>query len=133
LTDCTPDNNTKERNKRMKTLIILNDSPYGTERFYNGLRLANNLLNSDPDGELTVFLMADAVVGAKKGQRTPDGYYNIENMLKRVITGGGEILLCGICEDARGFTDDDVMEGTKRSTMDELTANTLSADKVLVF
>lgn len=90
-------------------------------------------MKSDPGSDLTVFLMADAVVGAKKGQRTPDGYYNVENMLKRVITGGGQVLLCGTGEDARGFTDDDVMDGARRSTMDELTANTLAADKVLVF
>ena len=117
----------------MKTLIILNDPPYGTERCYNGLRLAHTLLKNDPDGDLTVFLMADAVVGAKKGQKTPNGYYNVENMLKQVITDGGQVLLCGTCEDARGITDDDVMDGVQRSTMDELTANTLVADKVLIF
>ena len=31
------------------------------------------------------------------------------------------------------MTDDDVMDGAKRSTMDELGDTTLTADKVLVF
>jgi len=67
----------------MKHLIILNDPPYGTERCYNGLRLAHALFKSDADAEVTIFLMADSVVCAKKGQKTPDGYYNVERMLKR--------------------------------------------------
>jgi uncharacterized protein involved in oxidation of intracellular sulfur len=73
------------------------------------------------------------VVCAKKGQKTPDGYYNVERMLKRVLAGKGEVLLCGTCMDARGLTDEEVMDGARRSTMGELTDNTLAADKVLVF
>lgn len=117
----------------MKHLFILNDPPYGTERSYNGLRLALALLKNDPDAELTVFLMADAVVCAKSDQKTPDGYYNIERMLKRVIHGEGMVLLCGTCMDARGLGDSDILDGARRSTMDELANATLAADKVLVF
>jgi uncharacterized protein involved in oxidation of intracellular sulfur len=117
----------------MKALLILNDPPYGTERSYNGLRLAHALLKQDPQRQITVFLMADAVTGAHKGQKTPDGYYNVERMLKRVVAGNGQVLLCGTCMDARGMTDQDVMEGARRSTMDELAASTAAADKVLVF
>lgn len=117
----------------MNTLFILNDAPYGTERCYNALRLAHNLMKQDRESEVTVFLMADAVVAARKGQKTPDGYYNMERMLKRVVTGKGAVLLCGTCMDARGMTDEDVMDGAGRSTMDELGAATIAADKVLVF
>jgi uncharacterized protein involved in oxidation of intracellular sulfur len=46
--------------------------------------------------------MADAVLAAKTNQRTPDGYYNVERMLKRVLTGKGDVLLCGTCMDAPG-------------------------------
>lgn len=117
----------------MKTLFILNDPPYGTERCYNALRLANALTKADPASHITVFLMADAVVAAKAGQKTPDGYYNMERMLKRVVAGKGEVLLCGTCMDARGLADGEMMEGARRSTMDELAAATIAADKVLVF
>ena len=117
----------------MRTLFIINDPPYGTERVYNALRVAHALVKKDPATEVTVFLMADAVLAAKAGQKTPDGYYNVERMLKRVLAGQGRVLLCGTCMDARGLTDAELMEGARRSTMDELAAATLAADKVLVF
>jgi uncharacterized protein involved in oxidation of intracellular sulfur len=117
----------------MKILLIVNDPPYGTERGYNALRLAHALLKKEPDTDITVFLMADAVVAARKGQKTPDGYYNMERMLKRVAVAKGSILLCGTCMDARGMTDDDAMAGARRSTMDELAEETHAADKVIVF
>ena len=117
----------------MKTLLVLNDPPYGTERCYNALRLAHALQKDGPTNEITVFLMADSVVAARKGQKTPDGYYNLERMLRRVIVGNGKILLCGTCMDARGMQEADIMDGAHRSTMDELATVTLTSDKVVVF
>lgn len=114
----------------MKTLIIINDPPYGTERLYNGLRFAHALIKRE--GEVSVFLLGDAVAGAKAGQKTPDGYYNAERMVRRV-TSGGKVLLCGTCMDARGLSDDDVIKGAERSTMDALAELTEQVDKVLVF
>ena len=107
----------------MKTLFIINDSPYGTERAFNALRLAMAMQKGG--AEMTVFLMADAVGGARQGQTTPNGYYNIERMLKRVLASSGAVLLCGTCMDARGLRDDEVVTGAKRSTMDELAAETV--------
>lgn len=117
----------------MKALFILNDPPYGTERCYNALRLAQALLKQNTETEVTVFLLGDAVVGGRRGQKTPDGYYNVERMLKRVLMSKGRVLLCGTCMDARGMVDADVVEGGLRSTMDELAEATAKADKVLVF
>jgi uncharacterized protein involved in oxidation of intracellular sulfur len=77
--------------------------------------------------------MADAVNCAKKGQKTPDGYYNIERMLKRFAVGNHRVLLCGTCMDARGLTEAELVKGARRSTMDELAQATVKADKVLVF
>jgi len=117
----------------MKALCIINDPPYGTERVYNALRLALALLKKEPSTEVTVFLMADSVVAAKAGQKTPDGYYNVERMLKRVLSANGKMLLCGTCMDARGLDDAALTAGARRSTMDELAAATTEADKVMVF
>jgi uncharacterized protein involved in oxidation of intracellular sulfur len=117
----------------MRALLILNDPPYGTERCYNGLRLAQALRKADPEARITVFLMADAVLCVKKGQKTPDGFYNIERMVERVIGPKGRVLICGTCLDARGLSDQDVMDGAERSTMGELAEETLAADRVLVF
>jgi uncharacterized protein involved in oxidation of intracellular sulfur len=114
----------------MKTLLILNDPPYGTERSFNGLRLARALASKE--AAVTVFLMADAVACAKAGQKVPQGYYNLELMVK-AVTRKGEVLLCGTCMDARGLTDEELVEGARRSTMEELAERTLAAERVLVF
>lgn len=116
----------------MRYLFILNDPPYGTERSYNGLRLADKVMKTDEDAVVTVFLMADAVGCAKAGQQTPDGFYNMQRMLKPIVRKG-EVLLCGTCMDARGLTEDELMEGARRSSMVELTERTMAADKILVF
>lgn len=117
----------------MSILLILNDPPYGTERTYNGLRLALNLLRKAEGTSVTVFLMGDGAAAAKRGQQTPNGYYNLERMLRSILSRRGQVLLCGSCMDARGMRDDDIVEGSRRSSLDELTALTASADKVLVF
>ena len=116
----------------MKSLFVLNDPPYGTERSYNGLRLAG-ALGKSPENEVHVFLMGDAVTCAKAGQKVPQGFYNIEVMLGNVIRHGGEVGICGTCMDARGMGDGDIVEGTHRSTLAELAEWTAWADKVLVF
>lgn len=117
----------------MRVLLILNDPPYGTERAYNALRLASALIKCDATCQVTLFMLADAVMVAKSGQKTPDGFYNLERMLKRVVAGKASILLCGTCMDARGLSDAELVEGARRSTMDELAKETMAADKVVVW
>jgi uncharacterized protein involved in oxidation of intracellular sulfur len=116
----------------MKHLFILNDPPYGTERSYNALRLARSLLKAGGE-EVRVFLLGDAAACAKGGQKVPQGYYNIGDMLGMVVRAGGRIGVCGTCMDARGIGDAELVQGTHRSTLDELTEWTAWADKVLVF
>lgn len=113
-------------------LIILNEPAYGNERSYNGLRLAISLAKSE-GVELKVFLMGDAVTVAKPGQKTPDGYYSLERMLRSCTTRDVDVGACGTCIDARGMADERLAEGVHRSTMAELTTWTIWADKVLVF
>ena len=115
-----------------KTLFILNDPPYGTERSYNALRLAGSLAKLEGE-EVSVFLLGDAASCAKAGQQTPNGYYNIERMLRAVGRRGAQIAVCGTCMDARGLGDDDLTEPAQRSTLDELTEWSRRADRVLVF
>jgi uncharacterized protein involved in oxidation of intracellular sulfur len=116
----------------MKLLFILNDPPYGTERTYNGLRLAGTAVRKE-GVEVKVFLIGDAAASAKAGQKVPSGYYNVATMLGAIVRHGGAIGVCGSCIDARGIADGELLEGSRRSSMDELTAWTLEADKVLVF
>lgn len=115
-----------------KNLFILNGPAYGNELSYNGIRLASALAKRD-DEEVKVFLMGDGATVAKAKQKVPQGYYNLEIMMRGVLRKGGEIGVCGTCMDARGIADDELAEGTHRSTMDELTNWTQWADKVIVF
>jgi uncharacterized protein involved in oxidation of intracellular sulfur len=115
-----------------KTLLILNDPPYGTERSYNALRLAGSLAKREGE-DVKVFLIGDAASCAKANQKVPQGYYNIEVMLRGVAKRGGEIGVCGTCMDARGIVDSEVSDATHRSSLDQLTEWTQWADTTLVF
>jgi len=76
----------------MKILFIINDAPYGTEKAYNALRLAMSLQKEHADRvEVNIFLLADAVTCALPNQVTPNGFYNIERMLKSTIRRGGMV------------------------------------------
>ena len=119
-------------NAGMKVLFIVNDPPYGTERSYNALRLARNLLIKEA-GEVRMFLLGDAAACAKGGQKVPQGYYNMADMLSAFMRRGGAVGVCGTCLDARGIAEGELVEGAARGTMDQLTEWTAWADKVLVF
>lgn len=116
----------------MKTLFILNDGPYGSERTYNGLRLAGAIARQE-GSEVQVFLIGDAASSAHRNQKVPQGFYNVGTMLGHVIRHGGKVGICGTCMDARGLGDSDIADGTHRSTLAELAEWTAWADKVLVF
>ena len=116
----------------MKTIFILNEAPYGSERTYNALRLAGAILKQEGN-VVKVFLIGDAVSAAHRNQKVPQGFYSIEVMLGNVTRHRGEVGICGTCMDARGITDGDISEGAHRSTLVELTEWTAWADKVLVF
>lgn len=117
----------------MKILIIVNDAPYGTEKAYNSLRLANQLGKDHKNVEVRIFLMADAASCAIANQTTPNGYYNIERMLKLSIAQGANVKICGSCADARGLKNVELIEGAEISSMAELSNWVVDSDKVLVF
>jgi uncharacterized protein involved in oxidation of intracellular sulfur len=116
----------------MKYLFILNDPPYGTERSYNALRLARSLASKESDS-VRMFLLGDAAACAHGGQKVPQGYYNVADMLSGFMRRKGAVSVCGTCMDARGIRDDALVEGAARGTMDQLSEWSAWADKVLVF
>lgn len=116
----------------MHVLLVLNSPAYGSERAYNALRLAGSLAKR-ADVRVRVFLMGDAVTCALAGQKVPNGYYHVDRMVAVVLRHGGEVGCCGTCLDARALTDATLVGGARRSTLDELTDWTLTADKTLVF
>src|SRR3989304_4383006 len=103
----------------MKPLFIVKAPPYGTERSYNALRLARQLLKTGSE-EVKVFLIGDAVACAKAGQKVPQGYYNAGDMLGMVVRAGGEAGVCGTCIDARGISAGELIVGVPRGSMEML-------------
>ena len=117
----------------MKVLFILNGAPYGEERTYNGLRLAGALVKRDGI-QVRVFLMGDAAISAKNGQKVPAGFYNVQVMLNRISNSAPESVgVCGTCLDARGIKDEELMDGTHRGTLEELADWSIWAEQILVF
>jgi uncharacterized protein involved in oxidation of intracellular sulfur len=115
----------------MNVLVIVNDQPYGSERPYNALRLATSLSKRD-DAQVRVFLLGDGVACAVAGQQLPDGHYHLDRMLKGLLHRA-EVGCCGACLDARGLDEDRLVDGARRSTLDELTDWTLWAEETLTF
>ncbi len=116
----------------MRYLFILNDSPYGSQRTYSGLRLAANLTRST-ENEVKIFLIGDAVTAAFEGFTPAHPYYNTQEMLRQIGKSGVHIGVCKTCLEARGILDQHLVPSAKRSTLDDLTAWTEEADKVLTF
>lgn len=115
----------------MKFLFVLHDPPYGTERTYNGIRWARQMIDADGNNEVKVFNFGDAVISVAAGQKVPNGYYNLAKMTKALADKGGVIGNCGACMDARGMTEDQLIDGAHRSSMAELAEWTVWADKVI--
>jgi len=115
----------------MNVLVIVNDQPYGSERPYNALRLATALSKRE-EVELRVFLFGDAVMCAIAGQQLPEGHYHLDRMLKPLIRRG-EVACCGTCMDARGLEEAKLVEGARRSTLEELADWALWAERTLTF
>lgn len=93
--------------------LILNEAPYGDEKVWNALRLTRALTSSKIGMKVNIYLLGDAVNLAKKGQRTPEGYYNLEKMLRELVGQGVEVMACSMCLDARGLTEEDLIEGVE--------------------
>ncbi|MGF1702032.1 DsrE family protein [Photobacterium makurazakiensis] len=120
-------------NKKQTLLFILNDAPYGSERSFNGLRLAINLNEQEGiEASVKIFLMSDAVSCALPKQHPGEGY-DIQQMLEILLAQGAEVKLCKTCCNARGLADLPLIEGTKIGTLDDLSMWTLFADKVVTF
>ena len=83
--------------------------------------------------EIKIFLLADAVTCGLQDQKTPNGFYNIERMLKIVIRNGGEVKSCGGCSEARRIEKAEFIKGIRISDMKEFAQWTVDCDKVLTF
>jgi len=114
-----------------EVLIVINDAPYGSEKAYNALRLAIALQSRE--NKVRIFLMADAVFCAVPGQETPQGYYNISEMLTRVIGKRAGVAACGSCMKARGLSVERMLKGVEQGSMAMLSEWTENSQKIHSF
>ncbi|TKB56127.1 DsrE/DsrF/TusD sulfur relay family protein [Ferrimonas aestuarii] len=115
-----------------KILLVAHDSPYGSEKLYNALRIALAMQeHADRPVEQRVFLMSDAVVAALNGQQTPDLSYHIGQMIELLLAQGVTVSICKTCAEARGLTEDKLIEGVAIGNLIQLSQWTLDSDKVL--
>ncbi|MGG4606851.1 DsrE/DsrF/TusD sulfur relay family protein [Providencia sp. Me31A] len=113
-------------------LIIANGAPYGSETLFNSLRLAITLKDQDPQLDLKIFLMSDAVAAGLAAQKPKEGY-NLQQMLEILTAQNVPVKLCKTCTDARGISELALADGVEVGTLVELASWTLSVDKVLTF
>ena len=111
--------------------LIINDAPYGIEKPWNALRLAGALVATKQ--KVNIFLLGDAVAIAKKGQKTPTGYYNLAQMLRELVGAGVNIRACGTCLNARGIEDSELVEGVSVGKMLDLARWAEQSSKVITF
>lgn len=116
----------------MNALLVLNDSPHGTERSYSGLRLARALVRAE-ETRVQVFLLSDGVICGMAGQQKPDGHDSTARLLSVLISSGAEVRACSSSLDARGISESDLVIGIERSGAAALAEWTMGADLVLVF
>jgi len=114
--------------------MILTSPPYGDEKIWNALRLAKALITGSVKMKVNIFLLGDAVSTAKKGQKPPEGFYNLEKMLKELVDQGVEAVVCTTCVDTRGLTKIDLIEGVRvGTTVGDLSRWVKESQKVLSF
>ena len=112
----------------MQYLFIFNDSPYGDQRSYNGLRLAAALSRKAP---VRVFLLGDGVLCGVAGFHPANADYNPQELLRAVAATGAAIAACGTCMEARGIASESLIAEVRRGTMDELVSWTEECEKVI--
>ncbi len=116
----------------MNYLFIFNDSPYSSQRSYNGLRLALSLAKSS-ENHLKIFLFGDGVI-CGLGQPAPlNAFYNVQELLNGLAQRNVPIAACKTCLEQRGIADEMLLKAVKRSTLDDLTNWTEEAEKVISF
>ena len=120
----------------MNTLIIFNCPPYDgtdvTDVTWNGLRLAEQLLKLEI--EIRIFLMNDSVDLAREASKPPDGYFDLQKMLKDLVGKGTTVKVCGTCKARCGIhKGDPYFEGAQEAKMTELADWVKQADRIITF
>ena len=114
--------------------MLIQSAPYGDEKVWNAFRLAQALITASIGMKVNIFLTGDAVTTAKKGQKPPKDYYNLEVMLRELLKKGVKVVCCYTCISARGLTKSELIEGVVvGSTVGDLAKWVKESQKVISF
>ena len=107
-------------------LLVFNRNPYdGTDVTWNGLRLAEQLINNGLD---------DSVDLARDAAKPPEGYFDLGEMLKELIENSVPVKVCGTCKVRCGIhKGEPYFEGAREAKMTELAEWVKESDNVISF
>ena len=114
-------------NKKTFTIAI-GSGQYTKERPYTMLRFAYTALLEGH--KVNIFLVEDGIWVGHKGQN-PATYDNVGKWLADVIEEGATVLVCGVCMRARGMSEEELMEGCKKTTMNGFLDMCVEANNVI--
>lgn len=97
--------------------IVLAGAPYGTERAFQALRLAEAAL--ERGHRVNLFATGDGTYAALSGQ-SPAGLPNIGEQLRALIERGLRVELCGSCLRFRGLAADRLVPGARPGSLKRL-------------
>ena len=81
--------------------------------------------------KVDLWASGNATMLSIKGQRAFKDYSFLEKPLKELMEKGLNVTACEACAEARGYHQDNTLEGFKRHSMDWYLASTFDADRVL--
>lgn len=117
----------------MKVLLILNHKPYdGTDVIWNSIRLASTLYASGDD--VRVFAMNDSVDIVRESIRHPEGYFDLKQMTRDMISDGITVRACGTCLERTGSNPGETAyEGVIVSDLKDLSEWIHESDMIMTF
>ena len=108
--------------------IAIGSGQYTKERPYTLLRFAYTALLEGH--KVNIFLVEDGIWVGKKDQ-DPKTYDNVGKWLADVIEEGARVLVCGVCMKARGMSEQELLLGCKKTTMNGFLDMCTEADNII--
>ncbi len=112
--------------------IVIQNAPYKSDnKAWHALRFAGAALVEDMTVRL--HLLDNGVEVGQKNQQVPEGFVNLEELLKELMEYGIEVRACGTALDHCAIDEDAMIDGVERGSMKALAAWVKTSDNVMTF
>jgi tRNA 2-thiouridine synthesizing protein D len=85
----------------------------------------------DKGHKVDLWVSGNATMLSIKDQRSFKDYSSLEKPVNELMEKGLNVTACEACAEARGYHEDNTLEGVKRFSMDWYLGSTFDADRVL--